>query len=137
MSAQHKSLYAIFGISARHPVHNHALVSTTDFSSCTWFLRGRCYVGTFSTLGSQLSISLWRTKTSASFYSLYPSGVEQCLSLQRYPRALFIILSVNIISITRGGSFDFLSSHIQVSSEQFSFFSYFFSNERFWLSSHV
>ena len=42
-----------------------------------------------------------------------------------------------MISITGGGDSDFLSSQIQASSEQISFFSSLLSSARFWFSSHI
>ena len=46
------------GIRTRRPVHNHAIVSTADLESSTWFKTRGCYVAILPPLGSLFSISL-------------------------------------------------------------------------------
>ena len=67
---------ALLKIRTRRTVHNHALAGTADLGLSTWFPTGRFNIGTLPTLGSRLSISLWRTKDlSGLFLNLYPAGV--------------------------------------------------------------
>ena len=51
------------GKTTKRSVHNHALAGPVDFGVLTWFPTGRWYLDTLPTLGSRLSISLWRTRT--------------------------------------------------------------------------
>ena len=120
----------LFGISARRPVHNHALVNTADLPGSTWFETGRCYAGTLPPLGSGLSISLWLTKTQAGF-CLFLSAQYRVISILNTINSMqtsffFVLLYLNSkTSITGGCGSDFLSSQISGSFEQISSFSSF------------
>ena len=89
-----------FGMSARRPVHNHALVSTAELPDSTWFKTGRCYAGTLTASGlTAFNQSLADQDLSGLlliFSARYRMNFNNINSLQT---SCFFLLHFNIYSL--------------------------------------